>query len=151
MSARDYTENYALLPQFEGRQCFLSFATNTAKLHIDKNTNMGTYIWIDPPWSLMKDGAVICSSSSYPDLQAEDYQNLHEEWCSQFDAVSESRIESIEATEAGALTIEMEGGFVFEVPEDAWQSDDSEDWYDHWYVRSKRNSEHDVGLKGLQP
>jgi len=146
MSARDYAENHALLPSFEGRQCFLTLATNTAKLHIDKNQKDGTYIWIDPPWSLTKDRAVVCSASSYPDHQAENYQNLHEEWCSGFDNVRESRIESIEAAEGGALRIEIEGGFAFEAPADTWQSDDADDWYDHWYVRSKPNSEQDVDL-----
>lgn len=141
MSKRDYTENHTLLLPLEGRQCFLTVATNAAKLHIDKDQKNGTYIWIDPPWSLTKNRAVICSPSSYPDPQADNYKNLHEEWCSQFDAVRESRIESIEATEDGALRIEIEDGFAFEVPADTWQSDGADDWYDHWYVESQLNSE----------
>jgi len=134
MSTRDYKENHELLPPLEGRRCSLTLAANTIKLHIDENRKGGDYIWIDPPWALLRDGATIATSASYPDPEDEDYQRRHVEWGSQFDDVFESHIHQISATAEGALRIELDDGYAFDAPADPFESEEEDDWYDHWYV-----------------
>jgi len=124
---------------------------NTAKLHIDKNQRGGSYIWIDPPWTLTRHGRIVASSATYPDHQARDYRKLHDEWCSQFGDVWESQICAIKTTVEGSLKVDIENGFSFEASADTFQSENVDDWYDHWYVRiANESSEQTTSEKALE-
>ena len=138
MSARDYAENHKYFDSLVGRRCFLSLAANTAKIHIDENRKGGDYIWVDAPWRLLFRGEVVSSSACYPD--DESCRTLFERWSAEFEPVREGSIRSIAGTENGALTIRLENDFAWEVPADSYQSDDDDDWYDHWYIKLKNQS-----------
>lgn len=152
MSARDYAENSAELPALVGRKCFVTLATNSVKLHIDRDQKGGTFLWIDPPWQFGRGEELIESSASCPHYEEERYEERFREWGRHFKPVRESVIEKIDASPDGGLRIGLADGFTFLIPSDFIPEDDPW-WYDHWYVRKEANQPvqtgRQVGLSDL--
>ncbi len=135
MSARDYTQHQNEFPTLVGRRCFLTLATNSAKLQFDENRKGGPFLWIDPPWQFGRGDEIIESSASCPHHEDEDYEKKFSAWCSQFAPAFDTLIEKFEASPDGSLWISLGGGYAFYVPSD-FIPDDPPSWYDHWYLRN---------------
>ncbi|BCU77615.1 hypothetical protein [Luteolibacter sp. LG18] len=133
MSATDFENHGADVPQLIGRRCFLTLATNSLKLHIDADKKGGIYLWIDPPWQFGKDGEIIESSASYP-FEGDKEGFTH--WTSRFAPIRESRFEQIEAQPDGSLWITLADDYQIFVPKEfiPREPDDAFSWYDHWYL-----------------
>ena len=139
MSERDYNKYHHNLHGLAGRRTYLSLATNSIKIHIDEVRKGGTYIWIDPPWEFQKNGKSIASSASCPQHEEDDYGDKFEKWCSQFEPIFESCIQTIEVKPTGSLRIRLRHGYEIVVSDD-FLSERELLWYDHWYY-SDRNKD----------
>ena len=140
MSSRDYQLYHTSLPALAGRKSFVTLATNSIKLHIDKDEKKGTYLWIDPPWAFGRAETLIESSETCPDHKDPEYGLKFEAWGSRFEPVFQSSITRIESEPSGRLTVFFEGEYELVVP--ALRPVHARDsWYDHWYFTDQNQKE----------
>ena len=136
MSKKDHDEYGNILFSFEGHKCFTSIVTNSIKLHIDERKSDGAYIWIDPPWSFIKNDAVITSASDCPHYEEENYKQLFSDWLFNFEPIFSTSIKNINCSIDNDLTIRLDKDYALFIPNTNYEEDE-ESWYDHWYCRVK--------------
>jgi hypothetical protein len=137
MSARDYQLYFDEMVSVTGRKCFVTMATNSIKIHIDRDEKCGAYIWIDPPWIFGRGDQAIESSETCPDYRASDYKERFAAWGMKFEPIFESVIERVEATSKHRLSIFFSHGYELVVPA-LIRSSEPGAWYDHWYFSAKK-------------
>jgi hypothetical protein len=133
VSARDYDRYHRFLSALKGRRSFVTVATNSIKVHIDKDKKGGIFLWLDPPWEFRKNGTFIETAATYPDHAEPDYERRFELWGNRFKPIFANTIEEVTASPEGSLLIKFEGGYEMFLPGD--DSVQTDVWYDHWYFR----------------
>lgn len=132
-SNRDALKYGKELPSLVGCDCFLSLATNSLKIHLDKREREGSYLWIDPPWEFTISSKVIQTADSCPHYTEEDYEVRFSNWCNLI-PIREGVIEDIQTDPTGSLSIFLKGGYSIHIPCEFYP-DDSPMHYDHWYLK----------------
>ena len=147
MSAEDFANYGGLLPKFVGHPLALSLPTNSIKLMVDRERHSDDYIWIDPPWTLLRDGVVAGSSASYPSPEADDYLIRHEAWGAVVRDVLEGGVlEGASGLSDGTTEFTFEGGISLRV--EATDRDEEGYWYDDWYARARGAAERALEADG---
>ena len=131
MSLRDLKENRKTLLAFKGRQCFASLATNSIKIHIDKNQKNGRYIWIDPPWLFFQGLDTVTSSHEYSDRG-------FKKWCEKFAALRKTVFDDFKETADGDITFYFPDRYRLFVPSASSSDEEDDSWYDHWFASEKK-------------
>jgi hypothetical protein len=128
MSQRDIAEYGQQAQRLCGHKFELTVATNSLKLTF---TEAGRYLWVDPPWGIVKDGIVINGSHAYPaDHEASDYEHRFQVWADQIHALIKA-FDSIQFRNARVLC-SVGAGAILRLAEGDDPRPDA--WYDHWYV-----------------
>lgn len=134
-SNRDALKYGEELTSLVGRNCSLSLATNSLKIHLDERERGSSYLWIDPPWELRIGSKVVQTADSCPRHTEEDYKARFESWCD-LNPIREGVIEEIQTDPTGSLSISLKGGYSIYVPNEYYR-DDPPMHYDHWYLRMR--------------
>ena len=105
----------------------LSIVTNSLKIHVEPRSH---YLWIDPPWRLLRFGKVMASSLEFPIPTAE-----FRRWAMRihrfFGPIVQIRINA-----AKDLSLRLVTGASIWIPRNNERRAQPDWWYDHWYVRT---------------
>src|SRR5262245_53404589 len=108
---------------------------NSLKLMADASRHWESYIWVDPPWSLLRRGARVMGSDDYPDPEDSDYRTDHESWGRDVrSTIGEAELQAIRIEPDGTTEFAFGGGIRLAVGV-AGGPRDPESWYDDWYAK----------------
>ena len=112
-----------------GQRCERSLVANSLKFRFGTETDpRGTsYIWIDPPWYLIRADEVVTTAWDVPDPDDANYETQFENWSKLFDPLNDTILEDASLESDGKLILKFSSGLSLEVPHDP--KDD-----DHWYA-----------------
>jgi len=103
---------------------------------LDVSEHRDRYLWIDPPWVLMKGNSEVASAGNYPDPHGPGYQEKHEHWGSNVrEFVDGAVLREVTCSSSGETSFEFDGDLrlLALVPEHP----ESQGWYDDWYAKEK--------------
>jgi hypothetical protein len=126
VSQRDLQKNKGILARFVGRPCFAALSTNSIRFRFDDREKHGHYIWVDPPWALLRASEEITTSDSYS-------EDTFEEWRQLFSPLRETTLRDVESAENGEVTLVFSDGYTLFIPLDPESANPDSD-YDHWYA-----------------
>jgi hypothetical protein len=132
MSKRDLINNRSTLESFKGNRSFATLHTGSIHLRIGDPQRKGTYLWIDPPWSLLSGTAEITRSSHCP-ADDSDFR----EWCERFAPLRDTIFEDFTESDNGDIAFKFPLGFQLLLPANSDNDPDGD--YDHWYAASPEN------------
>lgn len=138
MSKRDWKRDGALVRGLFGLPLTCALPTNSIKLMADPEEHRRSFVWIDPPWQLLKGDRFITGAADYPDPELPEYLALHEAWGAVvmpllngavLEAVTQLGDESTEFRFQGDVRVQVgDGG-------------EPQGWYDDWYLKRSRSAD----------
>jgi hypothetical protein len=135
MSEKDVQAYRVVAESFVGRRVFVSVLTNTLKLIMDSRHAGPEFLWIDPPWALLRGQVVIVSAESYPsDHEAPDSGERFKAWAALAGPLEGVTFERIGRSSDGSVEFHFSGDLRLVVPTGIDDLND-DSWYDHWYAR----------------
>jgi len=127
LSAQDANEYGHLLADFRNRPVSLSVAANSLKIYVEARSH---YLWIDPPWRLVRFGKVLASSLECPLPTAE-----FRRWALRIHRFF-GPIVQIRTNAAMDISLRLATGASIKIPRNKERRAQPDWWYDHWYVRT---------------
>lgn len=120
-------------------------ATNSLKFHSNDDSDKN-YLWIEPPWRIVRESTVIASSFTCPwheDFQTkEDYSKAFNEWCETMRYLNQLEIKEHSVKKPlNDLVIKWTDGTTLEVFQKGEQGDS-------WYIADKTNKKYFLALPG---
>ena len=134
MSENDWKAYGAIARRYVGSRLEVSVATNSLKLWPTNQPRKGRYVWIDPPWRLLRGDEVIVSGSDYPDHSEASYAPQFAAFCDRLSAIRQSRLEDVRYVGEDATEFAFRHNLRLLVLHQA-AGPDAADWYDDWYAR----------------
>ncbi|MFN8337262.1 MAG: hypothetical protein U0U09_19170 [Cyclobacteriaceae bacterium] len=118
-------------------------ATNSLKFHSNDEADEN-YLWIDPPWRIVKGNRVIASSFTCPWHEnfktKEEYQHAFTEWCQAMNYLNELEVKGhLVRQPVNDLVIEWSDGTILEVFQKRYEDDS-------WYITDKSNKKYYLAL-----
>ncbi len=146
MSKADYLKNKEATRLFEFGRTRIIAATNSLKIQRASLRGRGKpYIWIDPNWSLYRNGECICGAWSYPRHTDPAYLNKHRKWGTKFHAIDGARLLKVALQSNGVTVFKFSDGFaIHSFPSQS--AVEGEQDYDDWYANITQKRD-----KGGQP
>jgi hypothetical protein len=134
VSSRDFQQYGSALKSMSGKTFEVSLATNSMKLRFDPEDHRRRYVWIDPPWTIERAGAVIASGGDYPDPDEADYVQKHESWCAELQRLlSGTRLEMVSCSSEGTVQLGLADDLRLVLLPGLEPQEDL--GYDDWYVK----------------
>jgi len=136
VSKRDFLRFEEALNWLAGKTFEVGLATNSIKLLFDPENHRHRYVWVDPPWVLKRRESEIASGADYPDPAEAEHQAKHETWCARVKALLDGRVlKDARSWPDGTVDMRLSGRLTLVLLAHDDRADDSERWYDDWYVK----------------
>ena len=137
MSAKDWATYGPIARALLGRTVLSGLPTNSLKLATDKADHRHAYIWVDPPWELLRDGARLVGSAEYPHHEAPDYLERHTAWGAVvWPVLTDAVLTDVRSSVDGTTEFSFAGGVVLKVGTGEPEADGWALWYDDWYAKA---------------
>jgi hypothetical protein len=131
VSAADWEEYGPVAEGLVGQTFGVGLPVNSLKLMVDPLRHRERYIWIDPPWRLSKNAAVVVASATYP--PGEDAPDL-EAWRRTVRSVLDGAIlEGLQAQPDGSAEFAFQGAIRLCVGV-GLEGRSPQKWYDDWFA-----------------
>jgi hypothetical protein len=144
VSAKDWADYAPLVRRLIGTRLALSLPTNSLKLMADQEHHGKNYLWVDPPWDLLRAGLREIGAADYPDPDGPEYLVRHEAWGARVRSCLEGAIlREVESAADGGAIFSFEGGVVLAVSAVERDQDETR-WYDNWYAKGDEWPQNDA-------
>jgi hypothetical protein len=135
VSDQDWTTYGPVARQFVGKPVVTARVANSLKIMADAVDHRQSYIWVDPPWELVRDGVRLAGSAGYPGHEDADYEERHEAWSSVVKPLlADVFLTGVELLGDGTVQFVLSNHVILAVG--AMEPDQDEAaWYDDWYAK----------------
>jgi hypothetical protein len=134
VSAADWNEYGLVALTLIGKPLQVTGVTNSLKLRADPSDQRRSYIWVDPPWELLKDGVRHADSTEYPHHEDVDYRERHEEWAKRVGPLLEgATLLDVRPGAGGSTLFSLSGAVLLQVGSTDSRADHQ--WYDDWHAK----------------
>jgi hypothetical protein len=100
----------------------------------DPARHRADYLWVDPPWELLREGVLAVSAADYPDPADAQYRELHEAWGEQVRPLLDRAVlTGVEHRTNGVTEFSFDGGVTLRAQASGAERDETL-WYDDWYA-----------------
>ena len=118
-----------------GQALQLGLPTNSLKLMAYATRHHRDYIWIDPPWELLRGDLRLVRAADYTSSADSDYLPRHTEWGSRVRLLLDGAVlTDVAALPDGSAEFVFARDLILRVVATETEPDESR-WYDDWYAK----------------
>ena len=139
MSTGDFARYGDVVGRLVGEPLSLTLAINSIKLMVRAARHEDDFIWIEPPWLLLRGGAEVASSADYPPHDSSDCSERAQAWRALVAPLLQGAVlEGVTAAPDGSALFRFQGAMLLHAG--LGDPTDAAPWYDDWFAKSRRTT-----------